>query len=186
MRHVTNGTPVVLGGALVVPSGLLRKLRGEPAPDAATATFSADPAARSRIELLAMNAVRRAEEARGCRVVDVSGQKCGWDITSYAPAVDGKLPESRHIEVKGRIEGATTVTVTRNEIFESWNQGVKYPPRHRARRRRRHHRRPPLRAASLQGGTRLGRVLRQLRPESVVGTRPANLSRDRLSRQIAA
>ena len=126
MRHVTNGTPVVLGGALVVPIGLLRKLRGEPAPDAATAMFSADPAARSRIEQFAMNAVRLAEEARGCRVVDVSAQKCGWDLTSYAPAVDGKLPESRHIEVKGRVKGASTVTVTKNEIFESWNQGVKY------------------------------------------------------------
>ena len=126
MRHVTNGTPVVLGGALVVPIGLLRKLRGEPAPDASAATFSADPAARSRIEMLAMNAVCRAEEGRGCRVVDVSAQKCGWDITSYAPALDGKLPESRHIEVKGRIQGSTTVTVTKNEIFESWNQGVKY------------------------------------------------------------
>ncbi|MEI6819339.1 MAG: helicase-related protein [Verrucomicrobiota bacterium] len=126
MRHVTNGTPVVLGGALVVPIGLLRKLRGEPAPDAATANFSADPEARSRIELLAMNAVRLAEEGRGCRVVDVSAQKCGWDITSYAPAVDGKIPESRHIEVKGRVQGATTVTVTKNEIFHSWNQGAKY------------------------------------------------------------
>lgn len=124
MRHVTNGTPVVLGGALVVPIGLLRKLRGEPAPDAAA--FSADPEARSRIEQLAMKAVRLAEEARGCRVVDVSAQKCGWDITSYAPAVDGKLPEARHIEVKGRIKGASTVTVTKNEIFESWNQGIKY------------------------------------------------------------
>ena len=126
MRHVTNGTPVVIGGALVVPEGLLRKLRGEPAPDAATASFSADPEARLRIEMLAMNAVRLAEEARGCRVVDVSAQKCGWDITSYAPAADGKIPESRHIEVKGRIQGATTVTVTRNEIFHSWNQGSKY------------------------------------------------------------
>ncbi len=126
MRHVTNGTPVVLGGALIVPIGLLRKLRGEPSTDAATATFSADPEARSRIEQLAMTAVRLAEEARGCRVVDVSDQKCGWDITSYAPSGDGKLPESRHIEVKGRIQGATTVTVTKNEIFESWNQGVKY------------------------------------------------------------
>ena len=125
MRHVTNGTPVVLGGALVVPAGLLRKLRGGVAPDVA-ATFSVDPEARSRIEQLAMNSVRMAEEARGCRVVDVSAQKCGWDITSYAPAVDGKLPESRHIEVKGRIKGATTVTVTKNEIFESWNQGCKY------------------------------------------------------------
>ena len=89
------------------------------------AAFAADAAARTRIEQLAMNAVRRAEEARGCRVVDVSAEKCGWDLTSYPPAVDGKLPEPRHIEVKGRVKGASTVTVTKNEIFESWNQGVK-------------------------------------------------------------
>ena len=124
MRHVTNGTPVVLGGALVVPIGLLRKLRGEPAPDAAT--FSADPAARSRIELLAMNAVIRAEEARGCEVKDVSAQKCGWDITSTPPKVDGKLSVSRHIEVKGRIQGATSITVTRNEILYALNQADKF------------------------------------------------------------
>jgi hypothetical protein len=122
MRHITNGTPVVLGGALVVPIGLLRSLRGEAAPD----NFSTDPAARSRVEQIAMETVRRAEEARGYRVVDVSALKCGWDLTSYAPPTDGKVPESRHIEVKGRIKSATTVTVTRNEIFESWNQGGKY------------------------------------------------------------
>jgi hypothetical protein len=114
----------VLGGALVVPVGLLRKLRGEPAPDAAD--FSADPAARSRIELLAMNAVRRAEEARGCRVVDVSAQKCGWDITSYPPVVDGRTPSARHIEVKGRIKGASTITVTRNEVLYALNQADKF------------------------------------------------------------
>ena len=124
MRHVTNGTPVVLGGALVVPIGLLRKLRGEPAPDAGT--FSADAAARSRIELLAMNAVIRAEEARGCEVKDVSAQKCGWDITSTPPKVDGKLSVSRHIEVKGRIQGATSITVTRNEILYALNQADKF------------------------------------------------------------
>ncbi len=124
MRHVTSATPVVLSGALVVPAGLLRTLRGEPALGGST--FSTDPEARSRIEQLAMNAVRVAEEARGCRVVDVSAQKCGWDITSYAPAVGDRLPEARHIEVKGRVKGASTVTVTKNEIFESWNQGVKY------------------------------------------------------------
>jgi superfamily II DNA or RNA helicase len=124
MRHVTSATPVVLSGALVVPVGLLRKLRGEAAADAIA--FSANPEARSRIEQLAMNAVRRAEEARGCRVVDVSAQKCGWDITAYAPIKDGRLPEARHIEVKGRVKGASTVTVTKNEIFESWNQGSKY------------------------------------------------------------
>ena len=126
MRHVTNGTPVVLGGALVVPIGLLRKLRGESAPDEMTTAISADPEARSRIEMLAMNAVCAAEEARGCRVVDVSAQKCGWDITSYAPSVDGKIPESRHIEVKGRIQGATAITVTRNEILYALNQAEKF------------------------------------------------------------
>jgi hypothetical protein len=94
MRHVTNGTPVVLGGALVIPIGLLRKLRGEPAPAAA---FSADPEARSHIEQLAMNAVSLAEEARGCRVVDVSDQKCGWDITSYGPTVNGTVYGPLHV-----------------------------------------------------------------------------------------
>ncbi|MGK4007146.1 helicase-related protein [Sorangium sp. So ce1036] len=123
MRHVASATPVVLGGALVVPLGLLRSLRGEEAPDVG---FSADPAARSRIERLAMAAVRRAEEARGCRVVDVSSQKCGWDLTSYPPAVDGKLPEARHIEVKGRARGASTVTVTRNEMLYALNQAEKF------------------------------------------------------------
>ena len=124
MRHVTSATPVVLSGALVIPVGLLRSLRGEPKP--VGPAFSADAEARSHIEQLAMNTVRLAEEARGCRVVDVSAQKCGWDITSYSPTMDDRLPEARHIEVKGRAKGATTVTVTKNEIFESWNQGAKY------------------------------------------------------------
>ena len=123
MRHVSNGTPIVLGGALIVPSGLLRKLRGETqAPDA----FCADAAARSRIEQLAMEAVRRSEEARGCKVIDVSSQKCGWDITSSLPAVNGKQPLARHIEVKGRAKGADTITVTRNEILYALNQADKF------------------------------------------------------------
>lgn len=128
MRHVTNGTPVVLGGALIIPAGLIARLRTAQGDtgDLSAGAFSSDPAARSHIEQLAMNAVRVAEEARGCRVVDVSLQKCGWDITSFEPTINGKLPETRHIEVKGRAKGATTVTVTRNEIFESWNQGAKY------------------------------------------------------------
>jgi hypothetical protein len=125
MRHVTSATPVALGGALVVPAGLLRRLRGElPAQDGSA--FSSDPVARARIEKLAMDAVRRAEEARGCRVVDVSNQKCGWDITSYPPASDGKQPDARHIEVKGRIAGASIVTITRNEMLYALNQSDKF------------------------------------------------------------
>jgi superfamily II DNA or RNA helicase len=125
MRHVTSATPVALGGALVIPAGLLRRLRGE-SPVEDGAAFSIDPAARARIEKLAMDAVRRAEEARGCRVVDVSRQKCDWDITSYPPVRDGKQPDARHIEVKGRVTGASTVTITRNEMLYALNQADKF------------------------------------------------------------
>ena len=125
MRHVTSATPVALGGALVVPVGLLRRLRGESTPDT-EAAFCADAAARSRIEQVAMEAVKKAEESRGCTVVDVSAIKCGWDLSSYPPSINGTLPEVRHIEVKGRAKGQTTITVTRNEILYALNQSDKF------------------------------------------------------------
>jgi hypothetical protein len=75
---------------------------------------------------VAMDAVRQTEEGRGCRVVDVSADKCGWDLSAYPPEVDGKQPEPRHIEVKGRIKGASTVTVTKNEMLYAFNQGDKF------------------------------------------------------------
>jgi superfamily II DNA or RNA helicase len=126
MRHVVSGTPVVLGAALIVPAGLMSTLRGEEPVDSVAATFAADAQARARIERIAMDAVRRTEEARGCRVVDVSADKCGWDLTAYPPAIDGKQPDPRHIEVKGRVKGASTVTVTRNEMLYAFNQGDKF------------------------------------------------------------
>ncbi|HQZ63891.1 MAG TPA: DUF3883 domain-containing protein, partial [Planctomycetaceae bacterium] len=125
MRHVVNGTPIVLGGALVIPAGLMGQRRGEQS-DASARDFSADPAARSRIEKLAMDAVRAAEESTGCHVTDVSREKCGWDLTSQPPTIDKKLPLPRHIEVKGRIKGASTVTITRNEMLYAFNQGDKF------------------------------------------------------------
>lgn len=125
MRHVTSATPVALGGALVIPAGLLRRLRGENAP-APVSSFSADSVARARIEKIAMDAVRRVEEARGNRVVDVSALKCGWDLTSYPPTVDGRQPDARHIEVKGRVQGADIITITRNEMLYACNQADKF------------------------------------------------------------
>jgi len=121
MRQVQNGTPVVLGGALVVPQGLLRKLCGEvPPPN------TADAVARAKIERLAMEAVMAAERASGHQVEDVSADKCGWDVTSYPPAMSGRQPVARHIEVKGRVSGADTITVTRNEILYAFNQADKF------------------------------------------------------------
>ena len=125
MRHVTSSTPVALGGALVIPVGLLRRLSGV-TPTATGSTFSSDPIARARIEKVAMDAVRQAEETRGCRVVDVSSLKCGWDLTSYPASIDGRQPEARHIEVKGRVQGADTVTITRNEMLYACNQADKF------------------------------------------------------------
>jgi superfamily II DNA or RNA helicase len=121
-KHVTSSTPVVISGALVVPEGLLQQRKGE----APVGAFSADAAARAKIEKIAMEAVRKAEEALGRTVKDVSAEKCGWDLTSYLPAVDGRLPEELHIEVKGRVKGAGTVTVTRNEILCAFNQADKF------------------------------------------------------------
>ncbi|WP_031597386.1 helicase-related protein [Ferrovum myxofaciens] len=123
MRHVISATPVVAGGALVIPAGLLAQRAGEPE---SIAGWTADADARARVEWAAMNAVMAAERALGHEVIDVSAQKCGWDVTSLPKAIDGKLPPSRHIEVKGRAKGSSTVTVTRNEILYGLNQQDKF------------------------------------------------------------
>lgn len=123
MRHVISATPVIAGGALVIPAGLLAQRAGVPEP---VSGWTADAEARSRIEWAAMNAVMNAERALGHEVIDVSAHKCGWDVTSLPKAVDGRLPPSRHIEVKGRAKGASTVTVTRNEILYGLNQQDKF------------------------------------------------------------
>jgi superfamily II DNA or RNA helicase len=124
MKEVSSATPLVLGGALVIPAGLLAQRRGE---NAGGLTWSANAETRSRIERIAMEAVMVAERAQGHAVHDVSAQKCGWDITSQPPATtEGVLPDPRHIEVKGRIHGADTITVTRNEILYGLNQQDKF------------------------------------------------------------
>lgn len=119
MRHVISATPVILGGSLVIPAGLLLQRKGQPG-------WTADAAARARVEQIAMRAVMDAERALGFEVIDVSAEKCGWDVTSLPKALDGKLPPSRHIEVKGRAKGQTTITVSRNEILYGLNQADKF------------------------------------------------------------
>jgi len=119
MRHVVSSTPVVMDGALLIPQGLLAQRKGE-------TTFCADALARSRVEQIAMQAVTETERRLGHEVIDVSAEKCGWDITARPPKQNGKLPEDRHIEVKGRAKGQTTITVSRNEIVYGLNQKDKF------------------------------------------------------------
>ncbi len=112
-RQLAPLPPVVIGGALVVPLGLLAKLRGDDSDGDATSARET-----KRVELLAMDAVMAAERALGFVPRDVSAAKCGYDIESSVPGT-GRL---RFIEVKGRVVGADTVTVTRNEILTALNK----------------------------------------------------------------
>ncbi|UZD66580.1 helicase-related protein [Marinobacter sp. AN1] len=120
MKNVVSSTPVVIGGALVIPQGLLAMRKGE-------TTFTADAQARARIEQVAMQAVIRHEESLGHTTKDVSAEKCGWDITARPSTLpDGSLPQDRHIEVKGRAKGQEVITVSRNEILYALNQADKF------------------------------------------------------------
>jgi SNF2 family DNA or RNA helicase len=103
--------PVVLGGLLVVPIGLIRSMTGQ----IATPTVPVDTqisAARARAIVMDI------ERSLGFEPVDREFEKLGYDIESRIPG-SGKL---RFIEVKGRITGAPTITVTRNEILYSLNK----------------------------------------------------------------
>lgn len=120
MKNVVSSTPVVIGGALLIPQGLLAYRKGE-------SQFAVDAQARARVERIAMNAVIATEQALGYSVKDVSAEKCGWDITSRPPVnADGSILPDRHIEVKGRSQGQTTITVSRNEIVYALNQADKF------------------------------------------------------------
>jgi hypothetical protein len=111
--------PEVVGGALVIPRGLLRKRTGIALqPDEVP---SAD--ARAIVEKLAMDAVMTAERACGREPRDVHEQKgLGYDIESKDPAT-GQL---YFIEVKGRAGGADAVTLTRSEILCGLNEPERF------------------------------------------------------------
>lgn len=109
--------PVVLGGLVVVPKGLLRKMGyGEPAEPPRPPVDTQAVAARARA--IVMDVERRL----GYEPVDREFERLGYDIESRMPGT-GRL---RFIEVKGRMSGADTITVTRNEIHYSLNKGDQY------------------------------------------------------------
>jgi hypothetical protein len=114
--------PVVVGGALVIPCGMLNKLTGK------AGTFGSDAMARRNIELAAMKAVMELETSLGYIPTDVSAAKVGYDVESLIPdsmrSADCK--QLRFIEVKGRVKGATTVTVSKNEILTAFNKPDEY------------------------------------------------------------
>ena len=110
-RQISPRPPLVLGGLLVVPRGLIDAMTEGPKP----ATKGVDTqAAAAEARRLVMG----TEFGLGFRPVDREVEKLGYDIESRDPAT-GKL---RFIEVKGRRSDAQTVTVTKNEILYSLNK----------------------------------------------------------------
>ena len=104
--------PVVLGGALVVPIGLIKAMKGETSVEPTTPVDTQISAARARAIVMDI------ERSLGFDPTDREFEKLGYDIESRVPGM-GKL---RFIEVKGRVSGAPTITVTRNEILYSLNK----------------------------------------------------------------
>jgi superfamily II DNA or RNA helicase len=121
-RFISAQPPRVRGGMVVVPRDLL--ISRTPAAELAEmgVGFSEDPVARRAIELAAMEAVMAAELALGNAPSDVSAQKLGYDIASFDPRAD----HLRFIEVKGRIDGADTVMITRQEVITSLHEPDKF------------------------------------------------------------
>ena len=110
--QISPRPPVVLGGLLVVPRGLVTAMDsrgGSAKPLPVNTQYSA-----ARARAIVMETERRL----GFEPTDREFEKLGYDIESRVPST-GKL---RFIEVKGRRSDADTITVTRNEILYSLNR----------------------------------------------------------------
>jgi superfamily II DNA or RNA helicase len=104
--------PVVLGGFMVVPIGLLAAISGQKLPKPTSPADTQASAARARA------IVMQVERELGFEPVDRESEKLGYDIESR-DLTSGRL---RLLEVKGRVTDAATVTVTKNEIIYSLNK----------------------------------------------------------------
>ena len=98
---------------MIVPIGLLRKAAGK--GDALPPSFALST---EESERRGMEAVMRTERQLGFIPRDVSEKNLGYDLESSIPDT-GLL---RFIEVKARIRGAATITVTKNEILTGLNK----------------------------------------------------------------
>jgi hypothetical protein len=104
--------PVVLGGLMVVPLGLVAAMTGR------ALSVPASPADTQAVAARARAIVMDTERSLGFEPTDREYEKLGYDIESRVLGT-GRL---RFLEVKGRVSGANIVTVTKNEILYSFNK----------------------------------------------------------------
>jgi superfamily II DNA or RNA helicase len=103
--QLASQPPVVVGGVLIIPSGLLRQAAGRspaPPPHAVDTTV---------VERRAVDAVLAVESALGHYPREMPHSHPGYDIRSSVE--DGS---TAFIEVKGRVAGADRFVVTQNEL----------------------------------------------------------------------
>jgi len=87
-------------------------MTGRPLPQAATPADTQASATRARAIVMEL------ERQLGFEPTDREFEKLGYDIESRVPGT-GRL---RFLEVKGRVSGADTITVTKNEVLYSLNK----------------------------------------------------------------
>jgi hypothetical protein len=109
--------PVVVGGALVIPRGMLERLNGKRAGDAGNLARETE-----RVERLAVDAVLEAERRLGRVPEEKPRNNPGYDILSASPGGGPLL----FIEVKGRVAGADEFNITKNEVLHALNKGDNY------------------------------------------------------------
>ncbi|MEW5920956.1 MAG: DUF3883 domain-containing protein [Bacillota bacterium] len=90
--------PVVLGGIIVLPLGLVARLTGR-SPSVSSQTVNTQAAAARARQI-----IMEIERSLGFEPIDREQEKLGYDIESRDPRT-GKL---RFLEVKGRVSGAET------------------------------------------------------------------------------
>jgi len=100
-RQISASPPIITGGVLIIPIGMILG-----------ANTPTDVIDRRITENIAMRAVMETEIRLGHFPRDVSAQNKGYDIESR----DGRTGKTRFIEVKGRKQGAESLTLTYNEI----------------------------------------------------------------------
>ena len=107
-KKLSLGAPRELGAVLVVPTGLLTRLKGEDPPERAQDT--------QRIERLAIKAVLEAEREMNRIPQEMPHNNKGYDIETRA----GNDP-LLFIEVKGRAVGAKHFGITASEVLFALN-----------------------------------------------------------------
>lgn len=115
--QISAAKPILTGGLLVIPLGMIQLLStgSTTLPNQATNTQAS--AARARAVVMAIE-----HDLGHHNVVDREFERIGYDIES----IDCRTGQVRMIEVKGRVAGADVITVTKNEIMTALNRPDNY------------------------------------------------------------